>query len=182
MTKFSTGAERDTGGKGRCDLLPHSALLRVSRQMEGALAEHEERNWEKGIPMHSFLDSAMRHLFKYMDGQADEDHLAAAATNVLMALWTEDHLPEMQDIPTRRPKAVPDLIPRIMAPGDRMRVIREEVSDIVSECAHADPDGGGDSDLFRINPMSEPIADSQRAQEIVSHGSAHRQDLAKGAK
>ena len=101
MTKFDTGAERDTGGKGRCDLLPHSALLRVSRQMEGALAEHEERNWEKGIPMHSFLDSAMRHLFKYMDGWVDEDHLAAAATNVLMALWTEDHMPEMQDIPTR---------------------------------------------------------------------------------
>lgn len=101
MTKFSTGAERDTGGKGRCDLLPHSALLRVSRQMEGALAEHEERNWERGIPMHSFLDSAMRHLFKYMDGWVDEDHLAAAATNVLMALWTEDHMPEMQDIPTR---------------------------------------------------------------------------------
>ncbi len=101
MTKFDTGAERDTGGKGRCDLLPHSALLRVSRQMEGALAEHEERNWEKGIPMHSFLDSAMRHLFRYMDGWVDEDHLAAAATNVLMALWTEDHMPEMQDIPTR---------------------------------------------------------------------------------
>ena len=101
MTKFATGASRDTGGKGRCDLLPHSALLRVSRQMEGALSEHEERNWERGIPMHSFLDSAMRHLFKYMDGWDDEDHLAAAATNVLMALWTEDHLPDMQDIPAR---------------------------------------------------------------------------------
>jgi len=108
MTKFDTGAERDTGGKGRCDLLPHSALLRVSRQMEGALAEHEERNWERGIPMHSFLDSAMRHLFKYMDGQVDEDHLAAAATNVLMALWTEEHLPDMQDIPTRRSGRYPE--------------------------------------------------------------------------
>ena len=101
VTTFNTGAVRDTGGKGRCDLLPHSALLRVSRQMEGALADHEERNWERGIPMHSFLDSAMRHLFKYMDGWDDEDHLAAAATNVLMALWTEDHLPDMQDIPSR---------------------------------------------------------------------------------
>lgn len=125
MTKFSTGAERDTGGKGRCDLLPHSALLRVSRQMEGALAEHEERNWERGIPMHSFLDSAMRHLFKYMDGWDDEDHLAAAATNVLMALWTEDHMPEMQDIPTR--------------------------PEYVRDNSRRDPDGGGDSDLFKIS-------------------------------
>lgn len=101
MTKFVTGAVRDTGGKGRCDLLPHSALLRVARHVENSLADHEERNWEKGLPMHCFLDSAMRHVFKYMDGMVDEDHLAAAATNLLMALWTEDHLPAMQDIPTR---------------------------------------------------------------------------------
>lgn len=101
MTKFVTGAVRDTGGKGRCDLLPHSALLRVARHMENSLADHEERNWERGLPMHCYLDSAMRHAFKYMDGMVDEDHLAAAATNLLMALWTEDHLPAMQDIPTR---------------------------------------------------------------------------------
>lgn len=98
---YPTGAVRDTGGKGRCDLLPHSALLRVARHMENSLADHEERNWERGLPMHCFLDSAMRHVFKYMDGQTDEDHLAAAATNLLMALWTEAHLPAMQDIPTR---------------------------------------------------------------------------------
>ncbi len=101
MTKFTTGASRDTGGKGRCDLLPHSALLRVSEHVERSLDEHEERDWERGLPMHCMLDSAMRHLFKYMDGRTDEDHLAAAATNLLMAMWTEDHLPEMQDIPTR---------------------------------------------------------------------------------
>lgn len=101
MTKFDTGAVRDTGGKGRCDLLPHSAILRVSRHMENSLENHEAHNWEKGIPMHCFLDSALRHTFKYLDGQKDEDHLAAAATNLLMALWTEAHLPEMQDIPSR---------------------------------------------------------------------------------
>lgn len=99
--RYETGAVRDTGGKGRCDLLPHSALLRVARHMENSLADHQERNWERGLPMHCYLDSAMRHAFKYMDGMVDEDHLAAAATNLLMALWTEDHLPAMQDIPTR---------------------------------------------------------------------------------
>lgn len=101
MTVYKSGAKRDTGGKGRCDLLPHAALLRVSRHMEKSLVDHEERNWERGLPMHCFLDSAMRHIFKYMDGRVDEDHLAAATTNLLMAMWTEIHLPEMQDIPTR---------------------------------------------------------------------------------
>lgn len=101
FTKFETGAVRDTGGKGRMDLLPMCALIRVSKHMEDALTHYPERNWEKGLPMHSMLDSAMRHLVKYMDGMNDEDHLCAAATNLLMAMWTEEKLPNMQDIPTR---------------------------------------------------------------------------------
>ena len=113
--EYGTGAIRQTGGKGRCDLLPHSALLRVAHHMEDSLTEHEERNWERGLPVHCFLDSAMRHIFKYMDGRVDEDHLAAAATNLLMALWTEDHHPEQQDIPTRpgcQGKMIIDLVGR----------------------------------------------------------------------
>ena len=101
MEHFETGAVRDTGGKGRMDLLPWCALLRISKHMEDANTHYPERNWEKGLPMHSMLDSAMRHLAKYMDGWTDEDHLAAAATNLLMAMWTEEKHPEMQDIPAR---------------------------------------------------------------------------------
>lgn len=104
MTNYETGAVRDTGGKGRMDLLPMCALLRISRHMENANTHYPERNWEKGLPMHSMIDSALRHLVKYMDGQMDEDHLCAAATNLLMALWTEEKLPEMQDIPSRVPR------------------------------------------------------------------------------
>ena len=104
MTNYETGAVRDTGGKGRMDLLPMCALLRVSRHMENANTHYPERNWEKGLPMHSMLDSAFRHLAKYMDGQTDEDHLCAAATNLLMAMWTEEKRPSMQDIPTRLAK------------------------------------------------------------------------------
>lgn len=101
MEKFETGAVRDTGGKGRFDLLPMRALMRVAKHMEDALTHYPERNWEKGIPMHSMIDSAFRHLVKYVDGWTDEDHLCSAATNLLMALWTEEKMPEMQDIPTR---------------------------------------------------------------------------------
>lgn len=101
MEEFETGAVRDTGGKGRMDLLPWCALIRVSKHMEDALTHYPERNWEKGLPIHSMIDSAFRHLAKYVDGHTDEDHLCAAATNLLMAMWTEANRPEMQDIPTR---------------------------------------------------------------------------------
>lgn len=109
MNEYQTGAVRDTGGKGRMDLLPWCAIRRVSRHMEDAILpdpktgkpHYPERNWEKGLPMHSMIDSAFRHLAKYMDGMNDEDHLCAAATNLLMAMWMEENKPQMQDIPTR---------------------------------------------------------------------------------
>lgn len=107
MKKYDTGAVReDKTGKGRMDLLPMCALIRLSKHFETSLADHPERNWEKGLPMHSFLDSGIRHLFKYMDGCTDEDHLCAAAWNILCAMWTEEKHPEMQDIPARLEKCV----------------------------------------------------------------------------
>lgn len=111
MEKFETGAMRNTGGKGRMDLLPMCAIIRISHHVEDALTHYPERNWEKGLPMHSMLDSAIRHLIKYMDGQKDEDHLCAAATNLLMAMWTEEKHPEMQDIPSRIEEVKENLSP-----------------------------------------------------------------------
>lgn len=109
MNEYQTGAVRDTGGKGRMDLLPWCALIRVSKHMEDAILpdpktgipHYPERNWEKGLPMHCMIDSAFRHLAKYMMGMADEDHLCAATTNLLMAMWMEMNRPEMQDVSAR---------------------------------------------------------------------------------
>ena len=98
---FDTGAVRDVEvGKGRMDLLPAVAVLRLARHFENGALKYEERNWEKGIPIHSYIDSAIRHLMKYLDGQMDEDHLCAAAWNCMCAMWTEEKKPELQDIPS----------------------------------------------------------------------------------
>ena len=100
--EFETGAVRDIQeGKGRCDLLPAAAILRLARHFENGCKKYGDRNWEKGIPIHSFIDSAIRHLMKYLDGQKDEDHLCAAAWNCICAMWTEEKHPELQDIPSR---------------------------------------------------------------------------------
>ena len=101
--EFPTGAVRDMKeGKGRCDLLPACALLRLARHYEAGAKKYEDRNWEKGIPISSMLDSGLRHIFKYLDGWTDEDHLVAAAWNILGAMWMEEKRPEMQDIPARK--------------------------------------------------------------------------------
>jgi hypothetical protein len=100
--EFETGAVRDIGfGKGRMDLLPMCALIRVAQHMEKGAVKYGERNFEKGLPIHSFMDSALRHIAYYMDGATDEDHLCAATWNLLCAMYTEEKKPEMQDIPSR---------------------------------------------------------------------------------
>ncbi len=101
--EFETGAVRDMAeGKGRYDLLPWEAIHQLALHCERGAIKYGERNAELGIPMSSFLDSAFRHLSKYMQGEADENHLTAALWNIAFAIQTEKLRPEMQDIPTRR--------------------------------------------------------------------------------
>lgn len=88
-------------GKGRFDLLPMCVLMRLARHYENGCLKYGDRNWENGIPCHSFADSAMRHMVKYMDGWRDEDHLIAAIWNLCGLAWTEEKRPELMDIPAR---------------------------------------------------------------------------------
>ena len=104
-TDFSTGAVRDMHeGKGDMVSLPNAAILRLSKHYEAGAKKYGRWNYTKGIPCSSFLDSALRHLFKYLDGWDDEDHLAAAAFNVLGAMEMEAHHPDMNDLPNRAGK------------------------------------------------------------------------------
>ncbi len=88
--EFNTGSVRDTReGKGRYDLLPPEAIYRLAVHFANGAVKYGDRNWEKGQPLSRYLDSAMRHLFKYLEGSRVEDHLAAAAWNALCCIQTE---------------------------------------------------------------------------------------------
>lgn len=91
--QFNTGAVRDAqSGKGRYDLLPMRAIARLARHFEAGAKKYGDRNWEKGIPISRYMDSGMRHLCKYMQGERDEDHLAACAWNIMCAMDTEERI------------------------------------------------------------------------------------------
>lgn len=101
-TEFTTGAQRDMhAGKGRFDLLPWHAIHDVAKHCEEGAIKYGERNVDKGIPQHSFIDSAFRHLKNYWTGETDEPHLRAAAWNILWALEQETTHPELVDVPKR---------------------------------------------------------------------------------
>lgn len=99
-TSFQTGAVRDMhAGKGRMDLLPWNAILQVSKHCEAGAQKYGVHNVDKGIPVHSFMDSGLRHAAKHLAGQVDEPHLVAACWNMLWALEMELTRPDMADIP-----------------------------------------------------------------------------------
>lgn len=99
---FPTGAVRDISeGKGRYDLIPWEAIHELALHCEEGAKKYGERNCEKGIPIHSLIDSAFRHLSMYMQGKRDEPHLRAALWNIAFAIYMEKRHPEMQDIPNR---------------------------------------------------------------------------------
>jgi hypothetical protein len=88
---YSTGALRErTPGKGRFDLLPALPLLRLAQHFENGATKYADRNWEKGIPLSHYIDSAFRHLVKFMGGDRSEDHLAAILWNVFCFIHTQE--------------------------------------------------------------------------------------------
>jgi hypothetical protein len=103
--EFGTGAVRDMcAGKGDMISLPWKAILRLSVHYENGAKKYGRMNYQKGMPISAFIDSAVRHLAKYQSGSDDEDHLSAAAFNVLGAMLMEQDHPELIDLECRSGK------------------------------------------------------------------------------
>ena len=73
----------------------YTALLETSIHYEEGAKKYEERNWEKGITVYCYIDSAVRHCLKYYRGDTDERHDRAFCWNLLGALWTIKNKPEL---------------------------------------------------------------------------------------
>lgn len=104
--QFVTGAQRDRGTmKGRPDLRAVHALNRYDRWNEKGAAKYAARNWEKGMPLSEFLNSAQRHMDKLLAGYTDEDHAAAALWNIAHFIETKHRIDigmlpkELDDMP-----------------------------------------------------------------------------------
>lgn len=72
-----------------------SMLLEVSKHFEEGAKKYGEHNWQKGIPVKSFINSAIRHYLKWLRGDKDEPHDRAFCWNIMCAIWTCKHKPEL---------------------------------------------------------------------------------------
>lgn len=76
-----------------------TAMLEVSKHYEAGAKKYAERNWEKGIPVHCYIDSGVRHYIKVLRRDVDEPHELAFIWNMLGAMWTHKNKPELIDLP-----------------------------------------------------------------------------------
>lgn len=76
-------------------------LLEVAKHFEEGCKKYGENNWQKGIPTHCYIDSAIRHYLKYLRGDNDEPHNRAFVWNLICCIWTCMNKPELNDYAKR---------------------------------------------------------------------------------
>ena len=68
-----------------------SMLLEVAKHFEEGAKKYGENNWQKGIPVHCYIDSAIRHYLKWLRGDKDEPHDRAFVWNIMCCIWEVDY-------------------------------------------------------------------------------------------
>ena len=72
-------------------------LLEVSKHFEEGAEKYGENNWQKGLPVKCYINSAIRHYLKWLRGDKDEHHDRAFCWNIMCAIWTCKHKPELNE-------------------------------------------------------------------------------------
>lgn len=152
---FTGGAQRDRAkGKGRFDLICAWAMEKIAKHFEEGALKYEDRNWEKGMPLSCFVDSALRHIAKALQGRTDEPHWVAAAWNLLclvggivrvrLGLWPA----EFNDLPKSLPPEVQARLEAEEKAENDARVTAEVInSDAVQMPG---PEGRSAPDFWRV--------------------------------
>jgi len=87
--QFDSGAVRDrAAGKPLLNLIPAWSEFAYGWIMEAGARKYAARNWESGMPIGEYLESAQRHVAQYKAGFRDEPHLWQAFWNIGCAIHT----------------------------------------------------------------------------------------------
>lgn len=76
---------------------PETMFLETAIHYEEGAKKYDENNWKKGIPVKRYIDSGVRHYLKFLRGDTDERHDRAFCWNMMGAIWTCKHIPELNE-------------------------------------------------------------------------------------
>lgn len=65
----------------------YTMLLEVAVHFEEGAAKYGRHNWQRGIPIDCYVDSAVRHYIKWLRGDDDERHDRAFMWNLICCIW-----------------------------------------------------------------------------------------------
>lgn len=82
--------------RGMFDKWSHM-FLEVAKHFEEGAEKYGENNWQKGLPVKCYINSAVRHYLKWLREDDDEPHDRAFCWNIICAIWTCKHMPELND-------------------------------------------------------------------------------------
>jgi hypothetical protein len=87
----SSGARKFDGGKPCLSRVPRAGLEGLAEVMAFGAEKYGWDNWKQGMDWSRLLDAALRHLYKFTDGQdKDEEsglnHLSHAACNIFFLI------------------------------------------------------------------------------------------------
>lgn len=68
-----------------------SMILEVAIHFEAGAKKYGENNWQKGLPVRCYIDSALRHYLKWRRGDKDEPHHRAFIWNLMCCCWEVDY-------------------------------------------------------------------------------------------
>jgi hypothetical protein len=77
----------------------YTAYLELAKHYQAGAEKYEERNFEKGLPFHTYVDSGLRHYVKWCRGDKDEPHDRAFLWNMISLLYSIRYKPEFNDLP-----------------------------------------------------------------------------------
>jgi len=127
--QHASGAVRDVRrGKGRFDLITPIAIAEVADVYEGGAEKYAARNWEKGMPLSRFIDSAKRHIndlemiaLYRREGipldqlpanvNPNENHAAQAAWNLFAFIHHRKIHPELDDLTVKLVEKRAEVVP-----------------------------------------------------------------------
>lgn len=69
----------------------YTMMLEVAKHYEEGANKYGADNWKKGMPVHIYIDSAIRHYLKWLRGDKDENHDRAFVWNLMCCIWEVDY-------------------------------------------------------------------------------------------
>jgi hypothetical protein len=79
------GGGKQSVAPARLDLIDGEAIIELGKVLQGGAKDHGEENWRL-IPVRSHLNKALIHIFAWIAGDRQDDHLEHAFCRLMFAV------------------------------------------------------------------------------------------------